>query len=165
LIAAATVISWSLFASKHEGVLHTSEAATGNLAEQQQHQLAAQIKQLRSNQTQILDLLQRLIASQSNRSSGSSSQQHGLPATPSARLERPDSSAPPTPAIPAAVAALPQLTALHNAVLRVSKDFDEHRAVARDLLDKLVHMEATAAQQVSQQQVQGPTCLCALCSL
>jgi hypothetical protein len=51
--------------------------------------------------------------------------------------------------IPAAVAALPQLTSLHNAVLRSSKDFEHHRAVARHLLDKLVHLDAAAAEKVS----------------
>lgn len=159
LIAVATLFSFSLIAFKHGVVFHTSEAATGHLAEQQEHQLAAEIKQLSSNQTQILDLLQRLISSQNNQSSGSASQQHGPPDDATARLDRPDSSGPGEAAIPAAVAALPQLTSLHNAVLRSSKDFAQHRAVARQLLDQLVHMEAAAAQQVSQQQqVQGCTC-------
>uniref|UniRef100_A0A383W3A8 Uncharacterized protein n=1 Tax=Tetradesmus obliquus TaxID=3088 RepID=A0A383W3A8_TETOB len=154
LIAVATLFSFSLIAFKHGVVFHTSEAATGHLAEQQEHQLAAEIKQLSNNQTQILDLLQRLISSQNNQSSGSASQQHGSPDDATARLDRPDSSGPGEAAIPAAVAALPQLTSLHNAVLRSSKDFEQHRAVARQLLDQLVHMNAAAAQQEVERQLQ-----------
>jgi hypothetical protein len=160
-LAAVSLLCLIVLFNKSGRVVHTSEAATGHPAEQQQQQLAAQIKQLSSNQTQILALLQRLITSQSNRSSSSTSKQHGSLESPSTRLEGPDSSAPLAADIPAAVAALPRLTSLHNAVLRSSRDFEQHRAVARQLLDKLVHMEAAAAQQVNwRQRVQLCACKC-----
>jgi hypothetical protein len=129
-------------------VLHTSEAKAAHLAEQQQQKLSAEIKELRTNQTQILSLLQQIAASQTAHRSSSSLQEQDLPDTSEARLESPDSGTAPPAAIPAAVAALPQLNSLHNAVLRSSKDFEHHRAVARHLLDKLVHLEAAAAQEV-----------------
>jgi hypothetical protein len=148
LIAIVTTIILLLVSCNYERVLHTSEAKAAHLAEQQQQKLSAEIKELRTNQTQILSLLQQIAASQTAHSSSSSLQEQDLPDTSEARLESPDSGTPPPVAIPAAVAALPQLTSLHNAVLRSSKHFEHHRAVFRHLLDKLVHLEAAAAQEV-----------------
>jgi hypothetical protein len=148
LIAIVTAVSLLFLNISYERALHTSEANAAHLAEQQQQQLSAEIKALRINQTQTLSLLQGLAASQTTRSSSSSLQAQNTPDTPEARLESPDSRTAPPAAIPAALAALPQLTSLHNAVLRSSKDFEHHRAVVRYLLDKLVHLEAAAAQQV-----------------
>jgi hypothetical protein len=149
LVAIVTTISLLYFNISYERALHTSEAKAAHLSEQQQQQLSAEIKELRINQTQILSLLQEIAASKTAGSSSSSLQVQDSPDSSKVRLEIPDSSAAPPVVIPAAVAALPQLTSLHNAVLRSSKNFEHHRAVVRHLLDKLVHMETAEAQKVS----------------
>jgi hypothetical protein len=106
--------------------------------QQQQHKRSTQISDLAADQSAVHNLLQGLETLVESKCSSSQPQEHN-----ELRLQT-------QPVVTsAAAAAVPQLTSLHNTVLRSSQDFDKHRAVMQQLLDKLVHMEAAAARQVS----------------
>lgn len=144
LLAIATILSCVVFTGSHWRSLSRSEVAQDPLLtglKQQQ----VQISLVSSNQAHTLQLLQRLVASQSNElKSGANIGR----INPGKSLQEESSAS-------ATFAALPQLTRLHNSALRSGQGFEHHRAVTRGLLDKLVHMQAVAAQQVKWQQMRG----------
>lgn len=153
MLAFTLISGWNSI--RHTSVAsHSSSAGHAITASAQAAAVAAAVAQLQSNQTQILGMLYNLTELQKAVSSSLVSQQHQksdtgqlAAAADAGTLERPAAAAaqqaisatvasPVVAAaaaaagaedIPAAMAALPSLTKLHNAVLRQSKDFDRHR--------------------------------------
>jgi hypothetical protein len=165
LIAILTATSVFLYSNQYGREWSASQDQISMLAQQQQqqHKLAAQISDLAADQLAVHNLVKEVETLVRSKCSSSQLQERNEPNTPTQPV-----------ATPAAVAAVPQLTTLHNAVLRSSQDFDNHRTVTQQLLDKLVHMEAAAAQQVSQAEAAcsqlmhhaptgGATPTCAVC--
>jgi hypothetical protein len=137
--------------------------------------MAATIEQLTSKQSQMLQMLEKLAAGSSARDEqlqqmhqaithANTQQQQQQQNTSSLQSQAPDATAAgaapsvaastSTTGIPAAIAAIPELTRLHNEVLRSSKDFDQHRQSMHQLLQQLVNMDAAAAQAELKQRLQ-----------
>jgi hypothetical protein len=149
LITILIAMSVYLYSNQYGREWAASQVQISMLAQQQQqqHKLAAQISDLTADQSAVHNLLKSLETLVKSKCSSSQPLEHKSAAFDEAITEKFNPTQP--VATPAAAAALPQLITLHNAVLRSSQDFDKHRAVTQQLLDKLVHMEAGTAQQVS----------------
>jgi hypothetical protein len=103
--------------------VHSSTSATA-----QPERLSQTIQQLSQNQAAMMQMLQKLSA---NGSAPAEDQQQQA----AAKEEE----------LPAAFAAIPKLTTLHNELLRSSHSYEHHRTVMRDTLQRLVHLEPAAA--------------------
>jgi len=113
--------------------MHSSAAATPE-------HLTQTIQQLSQNQAAMMQMLQTL---STNSSAAGSKQEPGEKAADS-------------PELPAAFAAIPALTKLHNELLRSSHSYEQHRTVMLQTLERLVHLEPAAAQADIEQQLQEP---------
>lgn len=142
-VSLLTVMSVIIYTSRYAVKIQSSEAESAQSAE-----LSATIQQLKGGRAQAVQLFQG-----AKEFTGNSSRAGQLALQPPRVAQQQQAvqvqQAPAAAAdVPAAMAAIPGLTKLHNAILRSSKDFKQHRAVMKQQLGKLVHLEASQAQQV-----------------
>lgn len=113
--------------------MHSSTSATPE-------HLTQTIQQLSQNQAAMMQMLQTLSTNSSAPAAGSK--------------QEPGEKAADSPELPAAFAAIPALTKLHNQLLRSSHSYEQHRTVMLQTLERLVHLEPAAAQADIEQQLQ-----------